>query len=50
MVTQAIEQRVRFIAPVHLYPGENEMASLAAGALRVLRGEESVKKYIEEVG
>jgi butyrate kinase len=50
MVTQAIEQRVRFIAPVHLYPGENEMASLAAGALRVLRGEESVKKYIEEGG
>lgn len=40
-----IEERVRFIAPVVVYPGEDEMASLADGALRVLRGEEQPKEY-----
>jgi butyrate kinase len=34
-----------FIAPVTAYPGEFEMEAMAAGALRVLRGEEAVKKY-----
>jgi butyrate kinase len=45
MVTSRIEERVRFIAPVIIYPGGDEMASLAHGALRVLRGEEIVKEY-----
>ena len=40
-----IRDRIEFIAPVFLYPGENEMASLAMGALRVLRGEEKAKIY-----
>ena len=40
-----IEQRVRFIAPVVVYAGEDEMAALAQGALRVLRGEEEAKEY-----
>jgi butyrate kinase len=40
-----IEERVRFIAPVHVFPGEDEMKSLALGALRVLRGEEKVMEY-----
>jgi butyrate kinase len=34
-----------FIAPVVAYPGEFEMEAMAAGALRVLRGEEAIKKY-----
>jgi butyrate kinase len=34
-----------FIAPVTAYPGEFEMEAMAAGALRVLRGEEAIKKY-----
>jgi butyrate kinase len=34
-----------FIAPVTAYPGEFEMEAMAAGALRVLRGEEAVKRY-----
>ncbi len=40
-----IEQRVGFIAPVEVYPGEDEMRALTEGALRVLRGEESAKQY-----
>jgi len=40
-----ISQRVGFIAPIRLYPGENEIESLALGALRVLRGEEKAKSY-----
>lgn len=40
-----ILERVSFIAPVHIFAGENEMESLALGALRVLQGEEKEKKY-----
>jgi butyrate kinase len=43
--TSEIKKRVDQIAPVYTYPGENEMAALAAGALRVLRGEERTKTY-----
>jgi butyrate kinase len=40
-----IVERITFLGPVALYPGEEEMESLAAGALRVLRGEEKAKEY-----
>lgn len=40
-----IRRRVEYIAPVLVFPGENELSALAAGALRVLRGEESAKVY-----
>jgi butyrate kinase len=40
-----IREHVEFIAPVIVYPGENEMESLALGGLRVMRGEESAKVY-----
>ena len=40
-----IRERVSFIAPVLVYPGEDEMLALAEGALRVLRGEEEAKTY-----
>jgi butyrate kinase len=40
-----ISARVRFIAPVRLYPGEDEIGALAAGALRALSGEETAKRY-----
>ncbi len=33
-------ERVNYIAPIKVYPGEDEMAALAQGGLRVLRGEE----------
>lgn len=45
-LTGWIAERVKFIAPVVLRPGENEMASLAEGILRVLQGQETVKIYI----
>ncbi len=44
-IAEGIAGRVRFIAPVVIVPGEEEMDSLAAGALRVLRGEEAAKTY-----
>lgn len=36
---------VSWIAPVTLYPGEDELKAMAEGALRVLRGEESAQHY-----
>ncbi|MCL1924035.1 MAG: butyrate kinase [Defluviitaleaceae bacterium] len=44
-VVSEITKRVRFIAPVKAYPGENELKALALGALRVLKGEEKEKIY-----
>lgn len=41
-----IAQRIGFIAPVKVYPGENELEALAQGALRVLNGQEVPKEYI----
>ncbi|GAK57292.1 probable butyrate kinase 1 [Candidatus Vecturithrix granuli] len=40
-----VTQRVQFIAPVKVAPGEDEMAALYEGALRVLSGEEEAKDY-----
>ncbi|MFL0248986.1 butyrate kinase [Clostridium neuense] len=40
-----ISKKVSFIAPVVVYPGEDEMLALAEGALDVLEGKESVKEY-----
>lgn len=40
-----ITEATSFIAPVTAYPGEFEMEAMAAGAIRVLDGEESLKTY-----
>jgi butyrate kinase len=48
MFTEWIAKRVSFIAPIEIMPGENEMESLALGAIRVLRDEETANEYIEE--
>ncbi|MBQ7614826.1 MAG: butyrate kinase [Butyrivibrio sp.] len=40
-----ITKTCSFIAPVFAYPGEFEMEAMAAGAIRVLDGEEQLKKY-----
>ena len=45
MMTGWIKKRVAFIAPVEIIPGENELRSLALGALRVLKGEETALEY-----
>ena len=40
-----IKDRVSFLAPVAVYPGENELESLALGALRVINREEPIQNY-----
>ena len=44
-IAQTIREQCEWIAPVSLYPGEVEHEAMAAGALRVLRGEEEPKRY-----
>ncbi len=45
-LVEYISNRVSFIAPVEVFPGEEEMRPLALGALRVLNKEEKAKEYI----
>jgi butyrate kinase len=40
-----VQERVAWIAPVMLYPGEDEMLALVQGTLRVLRGQEAAQQY-----
>lgn len=40
-----IKDRVEFIAPVKIFPGEHEMKSLACGVLRVLDNKEKLQVY-----
>lgn len=40
-----VEDQVGFLALVKVYPGEEEMSALAAGAHRVLTGQEDAKTY-----
>ncbi len=40
-----IKERVKFIAPVMVFPGSEEMKALAMGAIRILSGEEKPKVY-----
>ena len=42
---QALKDMVEWIAPVTVYPGEDELLALAQAALRVLNGEEQAKEY-----
>jgi butyrate kinase len=44
-VVEAVSRRVAWIAPVRVYPGEDECRALAEGALRVLSGEEQAQRY-----
>lgn len=44
-LVEAVTEACGFIAPVTAYPGEFEMEAMAAGATRVLSGEEEVKHY-----
>ena len=47
-VTDFIADHVDFIAPIFVYPGENELKALAMNALAVLRGEREAKTYVNE--
>lgn len=44
-LVSAIEKACGWIAPVTAYPGEFELEAMAAGACRVLDGEEKAKRY-----
>jgi len=44
-VVDTLRRRISFIAPVYVYPGEDEMRALTEGVLRVLRGEEDALTY-----
>ncbi|MCL2416297.1 MAG: butyrate kinase [Defluviitaleaceae bacterium] len=39
-VTETISERIKFIAPIKIMPGEYELEALAAGCLRILSGQE----------
>lgn len=40
-----LEEKLAWIAPFTVYPGEDELLALAQGGLRVIRGEEAAKEY-----
>lgn len=44
-VTDYIDRHCSFIAPIYIYPGENELESLARNALGVLTGKFTPKEY-----
>ena len=44
LIAQLFEH-VQWVAPIVLYPGEDELQALAEGALRVLRGEEQALQF-----
>jgi butyrate kinase len=46
-LVERLTAAVAFLGRIFIYPGENEMAALAQGALRVLRGEEAARSYAE---
>jgi butyrate kinase len=41
-----IKNDTGWIAPIKVYPGEDELKALAEGALRVLKGEERALEYV----
>lgn len=44
-ITDGLQARLDWMAPVYLYPGQDEMQALALNTLHVLRGEWQAKKY-----
>ncbi len=45
LTTEKLKERLGWIAPFTVYPGEDELLALAQGALRVMKGEEAAKEY-----
>lgn len=46
-LTKNLSDKIRFIAPVNVLAGENELEALSYGTLRILKGEESCSEYKE---
>ncbi len=49
MIVEYLKKMVSFIAPVIIYPGEDEMHALAMNGLMVLKGQIKVKDYDDSV-
>jgi len=49
-VVSRLRERLEWIAPLRIYPGENELQALAEGVFRVLDGVERAKRLREEEG
>lgn len=49
LVVSLLTEQVGRLAPVAVYPGEFEMEAMSLGGLRVLRGEEAVHPFNEEL-
>ena len=45
VVVAGLKEKAEWIAPMTVYPGEDELMALAQGGLRILRGEEELKVY-----
>ena len=45
MLTDMICEYVSFIAPIKMVQGENELAAVDQGALRIRKGKEIAKEY-----
>jgi butyrate kinase len=48
-LTEAIGEAVRWIAPVNVYAGEDELRALAEGVLRVMRHEMPSREFGKEM-
>ncbi len=44
-ITDKLKKRISFIAPIEIYPGEDEIEALVLGVIRVLSGEEEAMHY-----
>lgn len=47
-ITDFVAEHVSFIAPIYVYPGENELRALAENALAAINGEREIKIYRHE--
>ena len=47
-VISRLKEQIDFIAPVHIYPGEDELQALALNALGALTGEQEVQIYTQK--
>ncbi len=46
ILTDQIAERVQYLAPIHIFPGQDEMGALAQAAEEVLSGKVTAKEYI----
>jgi butyrate kinase len=46
LFVELLKERVGFIAPIHVYPGEDEMGALAQNAMMLINGEIECKEYV----